>query len=333
MAAPPAPSLRPLRTAPPPSSRGGIGLAQGRYGLRGNLELVLCDAQDGLWVLWFNNDPPGTAPEPGGPPPGEWSGALRFATGRRYDEVTVVQSRHGPHHLELLARSGDAAHRLRWSPESAFTAEPPPPCGPARSVTVAETGDGTLWTASLTPDGALRTLRADASAYPRLTWTDATPSHPPPADTRWTRTALVDGDEAAGSRPGTVLVGDRDGVHLSPGAATTDLPAGSEVAAVAADGGARLYLWTAGPWLDVLVPGHPGRTRRLPLPGSGAVTALAATSLPHEPGCVDLVVRRAGRLWHLRDTGDENVAVATELVSRLTPAPADTDTPRPVHRG
>lgn len=132
MALPPPSSPRTLRTAPPPASRGGVGLAQGRYGIRGNLEFVLCDEQDGLWVLWFNSDPQETSPAPGGPPPGEWSGALRFATGRRYDEVAVLQSRHGPHHLELIARSDATTHRLRWSPEAAFTTEQPPPSPPAR---------------------------------------------------------------------------------------------------------------------------------------------------------------------------------------------------------
>ncbi|MEV8313519.1 hypothetical protein AB0Q95_05035 [Streptomyces sp. NPDC059900] len=341
MAVPPSSSPRPLRTAPPPASRGGIGLAQGCYGLRGNLELVLCDEQDGLWVLWFNSDPQDTAPEPGGPPPGEWSGALRFATGRRYDEVGVLQSRHGPHHLELLTRSSDSAYRLRWSPEQAFTAEQPPPSTPARAVGTAETENGTLWTGILTEDGRPRLLRADTTAYPRLTWADDTPAAELPTDDRWTAMTLAAGagagpgpgsaSNADAERPAAVLVGDREGICLSPTGATHPLPAATRVAAVAAEDGVRLYLWSEGPWLEVITPGSPGGTRRLPLPGSGEVTALAATSLSHEPGATDLVVRRGGHLWHLRDTGRKDAATATELTSRLTPAPGNG--PQSVHRG
>ncbi|MEU6765086.1 hypothetical protein ABZ916_21445 [Streptomyces sp. NPDC046853] len=343
MAVPPSSSPRPLRAAPPPVSRGGIGLAQGRYGLRGNLELVLCDDQDGLWVLWFNSDPQDTSPEPGGPPPGEWSGALRFATGRRYDEVGVLQSRHGPHHLELLARSGDTTHRLRWSPEQAFTAEHPPPGAPARAIGTTETANGTLWTGVLAKDGRPRLLRADASAYPRLTWADDTPAAGLPADERWTAMALAAGPgtdagagagtdaEADAERPAVVLVGDREGIFLSPTGETHPLPAAALAAAVTADDGVRLYLWSEGPWLEVLAPGSPGGTRRLPLPGSGEVTALAATPLSHEPDGTDLVVRRGGHLWHLRDTGREDAATAAELTSRLTPAPGNG--PHSVHRG
>ena len=38
------------------ATAGPVGLAQGVYGARGNLELVACDAHDGLWVFWFNAD-------------------------------------------------------------------------------------------------------------------------------------------------------------------------------------------------------------------------------------------------------------------------------------
>ncbi|MFD8568753.1 hypothetical protein [Streptomyces sp. NPDC059639] len=327
MAASPSPSLR---VASPPVSRGGIGLAQGRYGVRGNLELVLCDEQDGLWVLWFNSDPQDTAPEPGGPPPGEWSGGLRFAAGRRYDEVGVVQSRHGPHHLELVARSGDSSHRLRWSPEAAFTTEPPPPSGPAGAVPLTETAHGALWTGVLGTDGEPRVLRADTSAYPHLAWSDDTPAHALLTDSRWTAMALVAVPDAA--RPGIVLVGDREGLYLSPTGDTHPVSAGTVAAAAPGRDGVRVYVWSEGPWLDVLIPGHPDRARRLPLPGSGEVTGLAATPVSYEPGRTDLVVRRGGQLWHLRDTGaDGTEFVATALMSRLTTVPGDEV--RPVHRG
>ncbi|MEU6844413.1 hypothetical protein ABZ930_21335 [Streptomyces sp. NPDC046716] len=327
MAASPSSSLR---VASPPVSRGGIGLAQGRYGVRGNLELVLCDDQDGLWVLWFNGDPQDIAPEPGGPPPGEWSGALRFAPGHRYDEVGVLQSRHGPHHLELVARCGDTPHRLRWSPEAAFTTEPSPPSGPARAVTSAETTNGALWTGVLGTDGEPRVLRADPTAYPHLAWSDDTPAHALLTDSRWSAMALVAVRDA--TRPGVVLSGDREGLYLSPTGETHPVPAGTIAAAVPDGDSARVYVWAEGTCLDVLTPGQPGRTRRLPLPGSGDVTAVAATPVSYEPGRTDLVVRRGGQLWHLRDHGAEGTAfTATALVSRLTPAPGAG--PHPVHRG
>ncbi|MER5950377.1 hypothetical protein ABT127_30475 [Streptomyces sp. NPDC001904] len=298
--------------------------------MRGNLELVLCDEQDGLWVHWFNSDPQGTAPEPGGPPPGEWSGGLRFATGRRYDEVGVVQSRHGPHHLELVARSGDASHRLRWSPEAAFTTEPPPPSGPARGVVAAETTNGVLWTGVLGTSGEPRVLRADTSDYPHLTWSDDTPAHALLHDSRWTAMALVAVRD--GARPGIVLAGHREGLYLSPTGETHPIPAGTVAAAVADDDGARVYVGAEGPWLEVVTPGRAGGARRLPLPGAGDVTALAATPVSFEPGRTDLVVRRGGQLWHLRDTGPGGAtATATALMCRLTPAPDHG--PHAVHRG
>ncbi|MGW2339537.1 hypothetical protein [Streptomyces sp. NPDC001661] len=326
MAASPAPVLH---TASPPASRGGIGLAQGRYGVRGNLELVLCDERDGLWVLWFNCDPRQTAPEPGGPPPGEWSGALRFAAGRRYDEVGVLQSRHGPHHLELIARAGDTPHRLRWSPEAAFTTEQPPPGAPARTVVSAETANGTLWSGALGTDGRPCLLRADTTSYPHLTWSEDTSAQALPADPRWTGLTLVTVAEAA--RPGVVLFGHHEGIYLSPAGGTHPLPVGTVAAAVDTGDEARVYLWSEGPWVDILTPGHPGRARRLPLPGSGDVTALAATPISYEPGRTDLVVRRGGQLWHVRDGGPgADTFTATALMSRLTPAPGDG--PHRVHR-
>ncbi|MGC5395232.1 hypothetical protein ACPXCP_05700 [Streptomyces sp. DT20] len=324
-AAPPTP----LRTALPPESRGGLGLTQGRYGARGNLELMLCDERDGLWVLWFNCDPETAAPDPGGPPPGEWSGGLRFATGHRYDEVTVVQSGHGPHHLEIVARSGATPHRLRWSPEAAFTVEAPPPGGAASSVAEAEGPDGVLWVGALGVDGVPRLFRADTTAYPRLTWREEPAAPSRRVDGLWNGMLLLPG--SGGERPGIVLTGAAAGTYLGPSGAPHPLPGAETAAAVTGpDGEPLVYLWTGGPWLDVLRPGHSGDGRRLPLPGSGRVTALAATALAHAEGSTDLVVRRGGQLWHLRDPGPGGTASATPVVSRLSATA--TGEPRPVHR-
>lgn len=160
-----------------PPLRGGPALIQGRYGRRGNFELVAPDAADGLWVFWFNNDEACDAPEgrvdvPAGPPPGAWSTGLRFAHGLRFDDVQMIQSVHGPDHLEVIARSGPTVHRYRWSPEAGFTAEgtlPAPPAG--GRVALAETSpDGVLHAAVPLAGSGVALLSADASAYPVLRW-------------------------------------------------------------------------------------------------------------------------------------------------------------------
>ncbi|MFE2374696.1 hypothetical protein [Streptomyces sp. NPDC059398] len=326
MAAVPSPALR---TAPPPASRGGIALAQGRYGVRGNLELLLCDEADGLWVLWFNSDPQGTEPEPGGPPPGEWSGALRFGAGRRYDSVEVVQSRHGSHHLEVLARSGSTPCRLRWSPEAAFTDEEPPPVGPARSVTAAETPDGTPWTGAVGEGGGARLLHADTTAYPRLAWSEAPLTALQLPESQWSAVLLV--PLPGGARPGVALLGPDGGRYAGPAGGAHPLPASEVGTAVAPGGVPRLYLWRRdAAVVDVVHPGRPTTDRRLVLPGTGEVTAIAATPLAHAPGRTDLVVRRGGRLWHLRDHGEDGPVAAAPLVSRLTRVTGDGE--KPVHR-
>ncbi|EGJ73050.1 hypothetical protein STTU_0261 [Streptomyces sp. Tu6071] len=324
MAAAPSPAPR---TALPPPNRGGLAFAQGRYGLRGNLELLLCDEEDGLWVLWFNNDPEHNAPEPGGPPPGEWSGALRFGTGRRYDGVQVVQSAHGPHHLEVLATSGARTHRLRWNPETAFTTEEPPPAGRVRSASLTENPDGTLWTAVLAEDGSPRLFRADAGAYPRLAWEPAplAPARPSGPGA----VLLVPLPDAP--RPGLALLGASGGSYLAPDGDETALPAGLVGAAVVRGAVPCLYVWNeAAERIDVVDLGTPDPYRGLRLPGEGPVTALAATTLDHDPHRTDLVLRRGGRLWHVSDTGGDAPGRSVPLLSRLTRTPGDED--RAVHR-
>ncbi|NEA41851.1 hypothetical protein [Streptomyces sp. SID11385] len=321
-APPPAP-----RTALPPPNGGGLACAQGRYGLRGNLELLLCDEEDGLWVLWFNNDPEDTAPEAGGPPPGSWSGALRFGTGRRYDDVQVVQSAHGPHHLEVLARSGARTHRLRWNPETAFTTEEPPPTGSVRAASLTEDPDGTLWTAVLGEDGSPRLFRADAGAYPRLTW-EPTPLPPRSPDAPGAVLLLP---LPHAPRPGLALLGAVGGSYLAPGGDETPLPAGLVAASVVRETVPRLYVWNeAAERIDVVDLGTPAPYRSLQAPGEGPVTALAATTFAHAPRRTDLVLRRGGRLWHVSDPGGDEPARSVPLLSRLTRTPGDEE--RPVHR-
>ena len=101
-----------------PDVAGTPCITQGVYGERGNLELVAPDAKDGLWVFWYNGDAKDFQL---GARRGCWSGGLRFAQGFRYNGAAIVQSRHGPHWLEVVATSDDRAQRFTWRPESGFT--------------------------------------------------------------------------------------------------------------------------------------------------------------------------------------------------------------------
>ncbi|MGW3866412.1 hypothetical protein ACWEDZ_33780 [Streptomyces sp. NPDC005047] len=326
MAAAPCPSLT---SAPPPPSRGGVGLAQGRYGERGNLELVLCDEDDGLWVLWHNTDPEGTGTPEGAPPPGEWSGGLHFAAGRRYDDIRVLQSRNGPDHLEVLARSGDAAHRLRWSPEAAFTAEEPPPARPFPALALAETADGALWTV-LSPDPGTvpgRLYRADPAGYPDLLWAPVAPPGPTGPDGRPPHAVtLVAAPDA--TRPAVLTLSRASSHWTGADGVVSTLPGAEHAAAVHGTDGPLVFLSDGG---ADLVAVHPGTDRRrsLTLPGTGPVTALAATPVRHDPRRTDLVVRRGDTLWHLTDRGPGTEPAARSLLSTVRREDGGT---RPVHR-
>lgn len=156
-----------------PASVGPISLIQGRYGLVGNLELVTVDPQDGLWVHWFNSDPDGTpGPEPlQGPPPGEWSGGLRFAHGRRYTDVRMLQASHGPHFLEVAALDTDGGvRRFVWSPDAGFTEHESIAHDVAALADLSEASDGALVLHAAKRDGGPVAWRAEASDYPDLTW-------------------------------------------------------------------------------------------------------------------------------------------------------------------
>lgn len=114
-----------IEVGPDRVTAGPVGLAQGVYGARGNLELVACDAVKGLWVFWFNadgTDDPQAAPDV---PPGTWSAGLAFGDGIRYVDAQIAQSTLGPDHLEVLALTAD--HTLQswyWSPGPGFQRRP-----------------------------------------------------------------------------------------------------------------------------------------------------------------------------------------------------------------
>ncbi|GJF34596.1 hypothetical protein KNE206_72960 [Kitasatospora sp. NE20-6] len=315
----PSPSVPGLTDAAFPPLRGTPALAQSRYGLRGNLELVAPAADDGLWVLWHNNDPADGPEPPTGPPPGAWSGGLHFAAGHRYDDVRIVQSAHGPDHLELLARTGPDVHRHRWSPAAGFTREDALPVHAAGAVALAEDPLGTLHAAVPLPGGGVAHLTADPTRYPALDW-------------RTLRTVPTDGRADAVTlvpdpgRPGAVHLLVRTGPtvhHLPPGPGDPRLPPVPAAAHTAiADPHDGLRLLVAGPdgHLHVLRPGRPPAPAA-GLPGTGPVTGMAASACSFAPGRTDLVVLRPDGLSHLVQThGPDGPWTTRPARSRIRPA-------------
>lgn len=154
-------------------SLGAPSLVQGVYGARGNLELVTCGRDDGLWVFWFNADldtDPIATPDV---PPGSWSAGLRFAGGTRYIDAQILQSVLGPDHLEVLALTADSVlESWYWSPGPGFQ----------RRVTEAATGvaafaaahdHGTLRVTLADADGGVRHVVSPPRGYPSRTWVPA----------------------------------------------------------------------------------------------------------------------------------------------------------------
>ncbi len=109
------PTLERVR-APLASCRGVPSIVQGTYGAVGNLELVVPDASDGLWVHWLNLDPEDARP---GACSGRWSAGLHIAGGRRFEAAAaleVVPTRT----LDVIASSDGQLLRTSWSAESGF---------------------------------------------------------------------------------------------------------------------------------------------------------------------------------------------------------------------
>jgi hypothetical protein len=103
---------------PWPRVAGRPGFTQGRYGAVGNLELVACAVDDGLWVGWFNSDRIDTME---GAAVGQWSGALRFGRGPRFVSASITQVHAGPDWLEVVALTDlGELRRLVWSPDEGF---------------------------------------------------------------------------------------------------------------------------------------------------------------------------------------------------------------------
>lgn len=87
---------------PLPATRGNPVLLQGRFGTRGNFELVAPAASSGYVFSWRNNDDPALP----------WAPSLRFGENAgTADAVTMIQSNYGsPGNLELVARVGQQLH-------------------------------------------------------------------------------------------------------------------------------------------------------------------------------------------------------------------------------
>lgn len=163
------------RVVSPGGSTGPAAVAQGVYGQRGNLELLVAHAIDGLVVHWFNSDPPGSEPV-SGVAPGSWSAGLQFAHGTRYRAAQIAQSPLGPDHLEAIALTATGAlEHWTWSPGPGFVTHGTL----ARAVVDAElsvSADGALRIEVLTVEDERLTLDASPEGYPMRTWSTSAAS-------------------------------------------------------------------------------------------------------------------------------------------------------------
>lgn len=192
-----------LRVGPDIATEGAVGLAQGAYGARGNLELVACDVADGLWVFWFNTDLEADPLETPAVPPGSWSAGLRFAVGCRYRDAQIVQSTLGPNHLEVLALddSGDL-QSWYWSPGPGFQRRVTDAASDVTRFAVAHER-GSLFVTIADAEDAVRHVTSPPRGYPSRAWVPSA-TGPLLADDGIARAALIaagiaDSDIAAGT--------------------------------------------------------------------------------------------------------------------------------------
>jgi hypothetical protein len=275
-----------------PPAAGSIGVIQGAYGARGNLELCYPDPSSGLWVCWFNNDPPGTsAPVP----PGFWSQGLRFGQ-EGYTSATITQATRGPDFLEVLGCAGDRLHRWTWRPESGFglTDVLPSPLGPVSDPCCLETATGLVAAARATDRLLVWDGEAD-DGYPSLSWLTR-PVIPLPDRTVQVATTAVADDAlrfAAVSSSGQVLLGGVDAEWVR-------LPTPADVTLVAwprGGHGRHLLVATAdGVHVVDVVGGEPQRIVDVP----GAEALAAAWSKTDGESRLELVLRCGHQISHHR---------------------------------
>lgn len=158
-----------VSTEPWPPVTGRPGIAQGRYGDNGNLELVACATDHGLWVGWWNAD---DHESHAGTAVGCWSGALHFAAGHQYESAAITQVRPGPDFLEVVAQTVDGQLRRHvWTPETGFLDHGTVATGIRSHCGVLEDTDGSLLVATAAGD-RVDVRRADhPAAYPRADFT------------------------------------------------------------------------------------------------------------------------------------------------------------------
>lgn len=164
---------QPAVVGPHRLTTGPVSLTQGVYGERGNLELVACDADDSLWVFWFNSDLETDTAETTDVAPGHWSAGLQFARGERYVDAQILQSTLGPNHLEVLALDDSGVlQSWYWSPGPGFQRRTDD-----AAIEVVRFGadhhDGTLRVTIEQRDGSIRRLRSTAMGYPDRGWVHA----------------------------------------------------------------------------------------------------------------------------------------------------------------
>lgn len=155
------------------ATAGPACLVQGAYGSCGNLELVACDATDGLWVFWFNADDADAPLQAPDVPPGQWSTGLAFAAGRRYVDAQIVQSTFGPNHLEVVALTDDGTlESWYWSPGPGFQRRD---CEVATAVRrfLLEHHDGILRVVIDRHDGVAAVATSGVDEYPDRVWREA----------------------------------------------------------------------------------------------------------------------------------------------------------------
>lgn len=152
------------------STSGPVSLAQGVYGTRGNLELLACDAAEGLWVFWFNADraeDPLATPHV---PPGSWSAGLSFAAGTRYLDAQIVQSTLGPDHLEVVALAdAGSLESWYWSPGPGFQRRAGVVAAGVRAFRLTHR-DGELEVTVESLDGGRSLIGSPAIGYPERFW-------------------------------------------------------------------------------------------------------------------------------------------------------------------
>jgi hypothetical protein len=205
-----------------PASSGRSSVTQGRYGTRGNLELVACDPADGLWVTWFNSDPveaAGAAAPRAGALPGHWSRGLPFARGRHYDRVHITQVRRGPDHLEVVARAMDGdVRRWVWTPADGFVDAGVIATATVATSAVVEGAAGMLHLLVVDVDGRMRHVQGRAATSTAATWT----SNVVRTDEAVTDVALARDETLAGDADGTLLAAVHHGDRVVVGSPEDD---------------------------------------------------------------------------------------------------------------